>query len=253
MTQFSLRRGFESLPLRQPVLLQDDALLEFPISPRPQLDSHGGTGGNGGRQSRQRLALSEFNATDGMRVVGRRCVRAKPNHKGRTMNFIFMGFERKGEWHHGPQGASVDVQAMTLQSEPVTCNQKKDPRDKFHDWDKDYDASDEELDFLVQRQVASKLWRGKRVELNAMSNTRAGFPSEGFLATPMFLIRPAPAASHSETRYLRIGFRERRRTLRHPARSGLPRAALPVALGSRYKRFGDSCVKYNSPLNNWKY
>jgi|ERR1039457_7157193 hypothetical protein len=60
---------------------------------------------------------------------------------------------------------------------------------------------------------------GNRAELKANSflwtmladfytkypSTRARFPSEGLVATPEFLIRPAPPASHSETRYLRMG------------------------------------------------
>ena len=69
----------------------------------------------------------------------------------------------------------ADVQSMNLQSEPVNYKQDKDPRDKFHDWDKDYDTTDAELDFLVERYVSTKLWTGKRVELNAM-------PSDQFIS-----------------------------------------------------------------------
>ena len=61
-----------------------------------------------------------------------------------------------------------DVKAMNLQSEPVEYKQEKDPRDKFID--QDYDVDMEELNFLVEERQYWKLWRGKRVELNAMTS-----------------------------------------------------------------------------------
>ncbi|MGO9056943.1 MAG: DUF2399 domain-containing protein [Candidatus Binataceae bacterium] len=64
----------------------------------------------------------------------------------------------------------ADVEAMNLQSEPVQYEQIKDPRAKFRDWDHDYDTTDAELAFLVQRHVTRGSWTGKRVELNAMTS-----------------------------------------------------------------------------------
>ncbi len=61
-----------------------------------------------------------------------------------------------------------DVKAMSLQSEPVEYRQNKDPREKFYE--QDYNATDKELNFLVERQVSRKVWTGKRVELNAMTS-----------------------------------------------------------------------------------
>jgi hypothetical protein len=61
------------------------------------------------------------------------------------------------------------VTEMNLQSEPVEYHQTKDPRDKF--WEQeDYDATAEELAYLVEKRVHNKLWIGKRVELNAMTS-----------------------------------------------------------------------------------
>ncbi len=70
-----------------------------------------------------------------------------------------------------------DVTAMGLQSEPVEYPQRKDPREKFHE--QYYDATDEELNFLVERPSGAYMnrsggighrWTGKRVELNAMTS-----------------------------------------------------------------------------------
>jgi hypothetical protein len=63
----------------------------------------------------------------------------------------------------------ADVQAMNLQHEPVEYRQKKDPREKFEDWDKYYDTTGDELNFLVDKKECY-IWRGKRVELNAMTS-----------------------------------------------------------------------------------
>jgi hypothetical protein len=75
-----------------------------------------------------------------------------------------------------------DVREMALQSEPVQFGQKKDPREKFkwgddnYIWPGDYDVTDEELDFLVERpgwvgpSGYDRGWHGKRVELNAMTS-----------------------------------------------------------------------------------
>ncbi|MGO9055926.1 MAG: DUF2399 domain-containing protein [Candidatus Binataceae bacterium] len=70
-----------------------------------------------------------------------------------------------------------DVTVMGLQSEPVEYPQRKDPREKFYE--QDYDATDEELNFLVERPSGAYMnrsggvghrWTGKRVELNAMTS-----------------------------------------------------------------------------------
>jgi Protein of unknown function C-terminus (DUF2399) len=64
-----------------------------------------------------------------------------------------------------------DIKGMALQSEPVLIKQKKNPRDKFRGRDfnyDEYDVTEEELQFLVEQQLETKLWQGKRVELNAM-------------------------------------------------------------------------------------
>ena len=55
---------------------------------------------------------------------------------------------------------------------------------------------------LKANSLSAGCWR---TSTRNFSNTRAGFPSQRFLATPPFLIPPAPAASHSETRCLRMG------------------------------------------------
>jgi Protein of unknown function C-terminus (DUF2399) len=94
---------------------------------------------------------------------------------GLTIAYTLCHDSRRYEFQSAPAVIDIglrlaDVQAMNLQNEPVTYKQKKDPRDKFHDWDKDYDATDEEFDFLVEKEVAGKLWRGQRVELNAMTS-----------------------------------------------------------------------------------
>jgi hypothetical protein len=59
----------------------------------------------------------------------------------------------------------ADVQAMNLQSEPVTYAQSKDPADRLYE----YGATDEEMEFLVQGD-GSYGWTGQRVELNAMTS-----------------------------------------------------------------------------------
>jgi DNA topoisomerase VI subunit B len=58
----------------------------------------------------------------------------------------------------------ADVQAMDLQSEPVSYPRGVDPRIKL----RECGASDEECDFLVRRELTGG-WTGKRVELNAMT------------------------------------------------------------------------------------
>jgi hypothetical protein len=71
----------------------------------------------------------------------------------------------------------ADVTTMGLQSEPVEYRQNKDPRDKFDE--QDYDATHEELNFLVEANKSGydpksksyeHRWTGKRVELNAMTS-----------------------------------------------------------------------------------
>jgi hypothetical protein len=62
----------------------------------------------------------------------------------------------------------ADVEAMNLQSEPVTYNQQKNPGDVLLDYD---DVSAAEIDFLVGAK-GYKSWTGKRVELNAMTSAQ---------------------------------------------------------------------------------
>ena len=61
----------------------------------------------------------------------------------------------------------TDVKRMNLQSEPVDFAQMKNPGEKLLDYD---DVTQEEIDFLIEKQVNEKLWLGKRVELNAMTS-----------------------------------------------------------------------------------
>ena len=66
-------------------------------------------------------------------------------------------------------------------------------------------------------------------------STRARFPSEGLVATPEFLIRPA--ASHNETRYLRIRSRTERSTACSGSCSTDCGRVSPEAVRLRTKRF----------------
>jgi hypothetical protein len=61
-----------------------------------------------------------------------------------------------------------DVETMGLQSEPVFIHQQKNPKYKFID--QGYDVTQEELNFLVDPYRGGGGWRGKRVELNAMTS-----------------------------------------------------------------------------------
>jgi hypothetical protein len=61
----------------------------------------------------------------------------------------------------------ADVEKMQLQSEPVEFDQIKHPGEKLLDYG---DVTRDEIDFLVEGQVDYKKWRGKRVELNAMTS-----------------------------------------------------------------------------------
>jgi Protein of unknown function C-terminus (DUF2399) len=62
-----------------------------------------------------------------------------------------------------------DVEGMDLQSEPVVFKQQKDPGDKLLDYD---DVTAAEIAFLIDGCAGSynQWWRGKRVELNAMTS-----------------------------------------------------------------------------------
>jgi hypothetical protein len=63
-----------------------------------------------------------------------------------------------------------------LESEQVWIKQDKDPRDKFtnkwHEYNGDYDVTEDELGFLVEGYSSNGAWRGKRVELNAMTSAQ---------------------------------------------------------------------------------
>ena len=71
-----------------------------------------------------------------------------------------------------------DVKAMNLQSEPVWIRQSKHPcakfeGDEFQEFGGDYDVTEEEQKFLVEKQIRASYdgsWAGKRVELNAMTS-----------------------------------------------------------------------------------
>lgn len=60
-----------------------------------------------------------------------------------------------------------DVQRLHLQSEPVEFYQIKDPGKKLWNYG---DVTEAEIDFLIEERVHHKMWRGKRVELNAMTS-----------------------------------------------------------------------------------
>jgi hypothetical protein len=62
-----------------------------------------------------------------------------------------------------------DVEKMQLQSEPVEFEQIKHPGQKLLDYG---GITRDEIDFLVEVQVDYKQWRGKRVELNAMTSAQ---------------------------------------------------------------------------------
>ena len=62
----------------------------------------------------------------------------------------------------------ADVEAMGLQSEEQIHQQRKDPTEKFWDWDED--IAEEECNFLKGRYSYGYGWRGQRVELNAMTS-----------------------------------------------------------------------------------
>ena len=64
----------------------------------------------------------------------------------------------------------TDVQSMNLQSEPVTYEQNKDPRDKFRIMTKTTIPPTMSSIFWLREGVSHKLWSGKRVELNAMTS-----------------------------------------------------------------------------------
>jgi hypothetical protein len=61
----------------------------------------------------------------------------------------------------------VDVEKMHLQTEPVELDQIKHPGQKLLDYG---GVTRDEIDFLIEGQVDYKKWRGKRVELNAMTS-----------------------------------------------------------------------------------
>jgi len=62
-----------------------------------------------------------------------------------------------------------DVEAMDLQSEPVIFKQQKHPGEKLRDYD---DVTEKEIAFLIEGRAGSNHWRGKRVELNAMTSAQ---------------------------------------------------------------------------------
>jgi hypothetical protein len=61
----------------------------------------------------------------------------------------------------------VDVEEMHLQTEPVEFDQIKHPGQKLLDYGS---VTRDEIDFLIEEQVGYKKWRGKRVELNALTS-----------------------------------------------------------------------------------
>ena len=62
-----------------------------------------------------------------------------------------------------------DVEKMQLQSEPVDFEQMKHPGQKLLDYG---GVTLSEIGFLVEGPVDNKTWRGKRVELNAMTSAQ---------------------------------------------------------------------------------
>jgi hypothetical protein len=62
----------------------------------------------------------------------------------------------------------ADVEAMGLQSEEQVHKQRKDPTEKFWDWDEDITRG--ECDFLRGGYSYEYGWEGQRVELNAMTS-----------------------------------------------------------------------------------
>jgi hypothetical protein len=62
-----------------------------------------------------------------------------------------------------------DVEKMQLQSEPVEFEQIKHPGQKLLDYG---GVTRDEIDFLVEVRVDYKQWRGRRVELNAMTSAQ---------------------------------------------------------------------------------
>jgi hypothetical protein len=60
-----------------------------------------------------------------------------------------------------------DAEEMGLESEPTVLEQKEDPRPLL----KDYGATEDEANFLAEIQVG-KQWRGRRIELNAMTSSQ---------------------------------------------------------------------------------
>lgn len=62
----------------------------------------------------------------------------------------------------------ADVETLGLQSEEQVHRQRKDPTEKFLDWDEE-EVTEEEADFLRGRR-GWKSWTGQRVELNALTS-----------------------------------------------------------------------------------
>lgn len=62
----------------------------------------------------------------------------------------------------------TDVKEMNLESEEVLYNTNKDPRENL----RKNGATEEECNFLVKSKEGSKLWKGHRVELNAMTSDK---------------------------------------------------------------------------------
>jgi DNA topoisomerase VI subunit B len=60
----------------------------------------------------------------------------------------------------------ADVREMNLQSEPVPYQSKVDPRENL----RQNGATEDECNFLVERNVGKSTWLGKRVELNALTS-----------------------------------------------------------------------------------
>jgi len=62
----------------------------------------------------------------------------------------------------------ADATKMGLDGEPVTYQMDKDPREYLAE----IGASEDEQEFLVERQAGPNLWVGRRVELNEMTNSQ---------------------------------------------------------------------------------
>ena len=90
----------------------------------------------------------------------------------------------------------ADATKMGLDGEPVTYQMDKDPREYLAE----IGASEDEQEFLVERQAGPNLWVGRRVELNEMTNSQfvGGFLERKLVAAGVKKVVPDEQALRDE-------------------------------------------------------